>query len=1714
MARWSRRWSCAVICGALLVPLFAGGAEATEEDFNPCLRAEVHGQAGEEYLDLTYRVELRNAAGQTARAVLLRDFGLLQSVTPSDAALLLRRSNGRLLASVPPGWRGEVTVRAKRRIITDEEFGFRRCDVPLPPAVARRLELVLPGEGLHLHAHGAAAVEELEISGCRTRFLVLPGAADTVSLRWQDEPFGPSIGPWTLEEEHHVNLRPPEFMDSVVLRFTPRQGRLGTLSARIPERLLTTIGGPSPHAPWQIRDGTLQIRCPHPYRRLFVTLQLEGSMEEAEEGGHVLRVPLLGSEEASRWQGRVRVVGPAGALTFTELTGARQVPTQQGRPRGAGAGARGPDARSLPGTGRGERLACTFQGAGAKVVVRAVPVEARRHAVVQSRYHLTEWGVEGTHRAFLSEGDRKSAGMRLTLPSGHLVRAVSGPAVSDWSQEGSSLRVELSGTPGPESPLTVRTDCLTRGRRLRLRPPVVSGATSGDYAMSISHEPGLQVSPVETGESRRIEPAELPEWLRSPEPAVAYRYRDTAQPVELEVQPVRAEVRGSIQEHVKVLPEHIRRDALFLLDVRRRAVESFQLELPEGLTLESVEGPAVEGWGIGEDSFRAVVRLVRPVRGNLHFRAVTRRPVGPDHLMLRGIRLAAAPQLQGWLGIGTDLAVRVRPLGDGRMNLASARPDRAPDYLQGFDNRLLYRFYSGDWELELSKQAVPTVYSAQVLNALRFQPTRMEGTAVLKVTIEQGGLGALRLRLPPGASAPRLRVPDALETRWRDNVGVVQFSGRKTGEFICRVNYVVPTGLGETSVEARPVEVEGARSQSGVLLLLQGAPEVGVEPSAPPAALSGVEAREKYPEWSWRRAHPAVAAYAYRETGWSQRVTVSAHALSERILRAMVPMAKLDTLLQDNRETLNHLRLFVSNRNRQFLTVDLAEVDPRARLIGTYVYGEPVKPFREGRTKLQIPLLTSEKAARVGMSVLDITYAAPEGELVTLGARSMGLPDVDLNVGRVEWTLRLPRRFRIAGVSGNVEEPVSKPSAVPGLARRLLEWAEDYTAFLILAGLLAVCVPAVVILVRFLARRVVLGKFSWRRIAAGVVVLVVIVVLASLLTPAGNQARLKARIDTDRHRLHNVGVALAMYREGHAGAYPSDLRTLVRENYLEDSEVLQSSHGEDVKLVYTPPGPGAAPHEVVAYFLRPHQGADLLYHDNAVRWVELTEDGRLVNPRSGTLITRAGRVERRGFAGEKVGSRELSQAFSQQMAQQAPSDEAPQPEQVQERVDRALIEANREEIREAAEQYREAHGGRAPERGGDLAPYLEDSRLRAALRRYGEFPALAEARQKARAPSEKSNLYEVGRAIQEYRDAHAGDYPPDLQRLLEEGYLADADVLESPAGPEVELVYTPPGKDAQPGEAVAYFLHPGEGANIATVDGAVRWSGWMSGGRPVNPRTKERLATGKVAEVMDRRQLARARLSLGRSYMRRGQYEKAERQFRRALENVEGYAAAEQQLQRLKALRKATGEKKGAGAREVGRDLEQVEQQIAQMEDTLTKEERPRAKARRPVRPAEAPEEKAPALKVPPKRASIVRRAGGGRSVGALPIQIDFPAPESVSYRFVKPFVGRAKARLGFRLIHRTASLWAELLLAVAALAGFLFVRRRSRSAGVSFAGGTFVVALAIVLAAPPLVASLAGATALAMGICLAAETLSHAWGYAFRPRPLEEEAPDAGMEE
>jgi tetratricopeptide (TPR) repeat protein len=1440
----------------------------------------------------------------------------------------------------------------------------------------------------------------------------------------------------------------------------------------------------------------------------------------------MLTIPLFASPGADRQESLILIAGGPHELSFATLSGASEAATE----------------------GDNWRLACESRTDSAKVAVKIVPMAMPAHATVQSHYAVSAFAVEGVHH--ITVGDRLLSipSLEIVLPPGHFARAVNGRLPLEWSQRGDRLRVEPKSPPSGSIAVEVTTECLTGDeRKLVLRPPAVVGVSSSDYAIGVSAAANVQMKTGGESEAWRVPPETLPEWVKATSPDIGYRYQQAAAPIRLEITPVEAEITGSIQDHVTVLEDRIRRETLFLLEIARRPVDQLVVLLPSGLAAERVDGPGIESWALSADGTELGVRFSGPVQGPCHFQLVSGQPVGEQRLTLHGILLRAAPHLKGWVGIGSDVSVAIRPVEEGRMNLGSVRTDQAPAYLKGFDNKLLYEFYAGGWELDLLTERVAPVYTAEALNVFGFRAGEAEASALFKVSVHQGGINVLDFDLPADAASPRFSGPPAVLSQQEGSVWHVRLQGKRTGTISCRMDYSIGGGPGASEMQLLPVRLRGAKEETGVVVLVQARPDAEAKLGAIPPALTPAEPEPNYPAWAYTRESPALAAFTYRGTDWKLPVGLTTHPLSEMLLNASVPLAKLDTLMEAGGESLNHLRLYVANTSRQFLTVDLADLGPEARLIGTYVYGEPVKPFREGGTKLELPLFTSEKAARIGMSVLDITYSTPQPGLTALRKQSLALPDLGLNVGQLEWTVRVPEGYRLAAVGGNMGKPVAETATAQSLAgmlvRPLARFAGAYWgwAVAVVVGI-ALC-AAIYHLARWTAAsgaaRKALGYVPRRSVLVLLVVICLGAVLAALLMPALSRAREEARVtpvlgrareeaqrSNQRANLHNIGLGIQMYRNAHGETYPPDLEVVFGEGYLADRELL---HWPGLELRYVIPTTDR-PTDVVAYFWpATGGGANVLYSDNAVDWVPTDREGSLVNPRDGRLIAWApspagtqvaAAPARNAFGGVEFRADEMKQAMQMeaQMGAQAPLTAQRAKERGQ-AVAEVFLETHRDEVTAGLDKYMSDHKGEPPNSWGEFAPYISDRNVLDALKGMAPspgnllMPALSRARKSAKIANQSANLHNLGLGIAMYQKDHGGAFPPSPQTLLTERYLDDSAILEWEGQ---ELVYRRLAPDAPDMAVIAYFWGPGNsGANALFNDHVVQWVPLDDFGNLVSPRTGELIAAGrelakKEEPPADRRQLAAARYSLGLAYLNRGDYGRAEENFRRAVDLNKDYDEARQQLERTDALRQATAQQKPAGVggasgryatvgpkgaptvAELG-DLTALGDRLQEQEGRLEAAERVQAGvalARRP--PEEMPRAVAQsALQAAQPRApkaSLIKAVGGGRSIGALPITIDFPTPDTSSYGFVKPFLGRAEATVSFRALSRQTAMLIELALAACALLGYLVIRALRRTAAVSFAGGALALAAALYLVSSPPVATLFASTALAMSLCLTGE--------------------------
>jgi tetratricopeptide (TPR) repeat protein/type II secretory pathway pseudopilin PulG len=1694
---------CRRLCLLALIALVLTGpaARAAEDAVEPAGSAELSCRVEGALVAVTWRADLANATSRKSPTVILPAGALALTRIEAHPGIVFYSHGGAVLADLPPEWEGRVTAAGTLPVA--RQRGDRAgAVIPLPPALAVTIALEFVDGPVDLDPPDGAVLLPRAGGQAGHSFRMVARGGRSLALAWN--PAAPARpARWEAHERHSVTARSADYVDEVALAFDWEDGAPSEVVLEIPtDASLRRVDAPDA-ASWQLTGHALTVRLREdfPGGSLGAGLILEGPIARQSGGAGTFAVPLLVCPGAARHLGEVRVrAGEADEVSFEEAV--------QTTGRSA--------------DGEGWRLGCTFHSPGARVVLRIAPARRPTRAEVVSAWKVSEFRAEATHRIKVVRTASDTSELLFALPERVLVSDCSADGGVEWSQEGTVLRVRPKAA---SVDLIVRTERLTEdGGRWAVLPPVPQGVESVDYRLALHTVPGLRLTADPAFEAWRVRPETLPAWVEPRQAAACYAFTDRPQAVGVVVSPVQAEIRGRTLDWVAVREDRVHRESFLQLRIDRAALDRLEVVLPAGVIAERVEGPLVAGWEPKADGGGIVLTLRRPTLGELSFIVVSSAPSG-NPLALQGIHPALAPQIGGFLAVGSAPSVEVRPLGGPTARMESRSPEQVPAYLRELGAGLFYEFYDGRWEAELQCRHVEPAFTSRALQAVSVSSAEARGIARFNVDVTQGALSHLEFVLPEAALAATYDGPQAVETRFADGRLRVRLAEPLTGRFSCAVEYSAVPAPETGALAVAPVALSGSGDAGGTLLVLQARSDTDITAGPPAPGLSPTDARTDYAEWSYAPQQPPVAAFTYRGTDWVLPLRAAAQPPSGEVVDALVPLARLDTLMQEGEESLHHLRLFVSNTSRQFLTVDLAAHGLGGRLIGTFADGEPLKPFTSGLSRLQLPLFTTERSAELGITVLDVLYTAPNKRLQAWKREAMACPELDVPVGRLEWLVRVPPELRLAATGGNLE-PASAATRAPrtmaGIAgSAVLGFLSAHGRLLLVGG--GTLLGAVLLLWLLYALRRAIKKVVFARMPSPITCLVAVLavaILAAMMMPALSRAREEARVSALSSNLHNIGLGWAMYRKEHEGEPPPDLMAIAQQGYLDDLSLFE---WQGRKVQYRPLDKGADEKSVVAYCVVPDaDGAQMLFADIVVQWTPFDENGDLYNPRTGALVARAAAgplaekayfadEARTGFGAMKAADvDDIAEAvkLQRQMGEGGLAADSPAAVEQQRALDEALFDAREVELEDAAEMYRGDHGGKEPSGPADYIPYVRTEALREALRRLQQHPpVLARAREEARRSNRTADLHCVGLGLQMHANAHNGEFPARLPDILLKRYVDDPSVFANPTN---GVVYRRPERDAPAGTCVAYtWPHPG-GVIMLFKDNAVQWVGADDRGMIVNPRLKgdvEFAAAGPpegdywtqdrlLAYLRDQfgqhtqEGLAADRYSLGLAYMDNGDYSNAMANFDEALKLDAGNADARAARRRAETLQKGVAGKAAVIAD--GAELAQLQKQVEERDaesrrlDSLLAELGPAPPAAEPELAAVSEETVAPPRRT--GKASLVTRVGGGRTLGALPIEIDFPSPPTAGFVFIKPFLGRAVAEVSFRPVYLAMLHGAELALALIAVLAYILVRIRSQQAAVTLAGTGMCIFLAACFAVPQPFGGVFCLAGVLLGLCLGLE--------------------------
>jgi hypothetical protein len=616
----------------------------------------------------------------------------------------------------------------------------------------------------------------------------------------------------------------------------------------------------------------------------------------------------------------------------------------------------------------------------------------------------------------------------LTVPAGFTVGDLTGDNVQVWRFDPVKRNLHVVIEPAQAATFALTLD-LQRGsgalpQELTLEPVRVPGA--GDDVGMVALAFGGEAQP----ENVRVEglspvsaddfDAGLIPVDREKQPVAAiervWRYGHEHGEVQLKIVPVAAEVRAAVRELLSFDDDRLVASVELKTAIARVGLFSLSFELPAGLEIEALSGPALNNWTEATENGRRVITL--------HLNGQT-LGVQAFNLSLAG----TAPHAQaGWVVPKITIREAGRQTGElllvpgkgislragDRENVTPLDP-RAVGGMQ--PGTLAFRLLQEDWALRVDIATLEPWITAQALEEWTMREGQTLTRLAVRYKVENAALKQMRLRLP-GLTEEQARtlratgpaVSDFTKVAGEADTWAVHFQRGIAGETDVQIEFQGPAPADQHATLATPVFVDARQTTLFAAVRSGGRLDLDVTElprgwqradwSAVPGHLQSPSDRS-VPALSFRVAEPERPL----------ALTARRHGVAEA-LKLRVTGGEFTTVVSPAGTSLTAINLKMDVTEKGTLQVRLPA---GARLFNTFVNGESATVVREGDEDLfhVTPNNETDHSATVRL-----VYAmeAPGGHRVALTAPGFGVP-----LENVTWRVMLPPGYELEKYRGNLQ---------------------------------------------------------------------------------------------------------------------------------------------------------------------------------------------------------------------------------------------------------------------------------------------------------------------------------------------------------------------------------------------------------------------------------------------------------------------------------------------------------------------------------------------------------------------------------------------------------------------------------------------------------------------------------------------------------------------
>jgi hypothetical protein len=716
--------------------------------------------------------------------------------------------------------------------------------------------------------------------------------------------------------------------------------------------------------------------------------------------------------------------------------------------------------QALPGLKADQSGALLVLGPVDPVTIQARPKqrdaateETRFFAEVSNLFLPGPGVVNGRHLVTIRPAQGRLAALTTIIPPGFTVSDVTDGPVGAWrfDPEKRELKVTVEPAQNQGFSFIIETQ---RGAAalpmdLELEPVRVPGAAGDVGLLGIAFGEEVQPEAVATDGLSRVNPEDfnpklLPRTAEGQALALlqhAFRYGAGAVKARLKVVAVAPELRAESWQLVSLGEDRLVVATDLSVTITRSGVFRLNLDVPEGLEIESATGDGLSHWTESKADGKRMVtfHLTGKTMGRRDFSlTLTGHPTGPqENWQVPQLSLRDASRQTGILTVVPERGLQVRAVDRKNISQIEARElaDGPKESARAASRpgALTYRLLQSDWALGLAISRLDPWVTAKVFHDATIREGQLLSRVHIGYRIENAAVKSLRVRIPglDAAAAATVRatgsaVADLIPVEGESGLWEIRFQRGLAGETDVELEYQRPgkEGGGESVV---PVVLENVRQLSYFVSVRAGGRlelEAGVLPRgwqrtdwAVVQSTLGRSAGSMAPTMAFRVAEPEGPL----------PVRLKRHQLAD-LRKLRVSEGVLTTLLSPggNALTAVHLKLQVVGKGTLHL-----KLPENAELFNVFVNDEGATLVREGGTWL-FHVFPAPEVGRP--TVVRFVYAAS----MHSNKRLEG-PVLDVPMENLSWRVLVPEGWQVASHGGDFD---LKQQASMGAFR-----LEDYQSF-------------------------------------------------------------------------------------------------------------------------------------------------------------------------------------------------------------------------------------------------------------------------------------------------------------------------------------------------------------------------------------------------------------------------------------------------------------------------------------------------------------------------------------------------------------------------------------------------------------------------------------------------------------------------------------------